>query len=66
MNNEALTYSEMINPAQLILIRQAARRLSVNPEQACKEVMGCTVLDLSKAAADRFVKLLWKLEEPTA
>lgn len=59
-----MTLGELINPAQFILIRQAARRLQIDPELECAEKMGCLTQDLSKSAADEFINHLWSLETP--
>lgn len=61
-----MTLGELINPAQFILIRQAARRLQINVEAECWQAMGCQTQDLSKSGADEFINHLWSLETPAA
>lgn len=66
MNNEAMTFADLVSVNQLVLIRQAARRVNVDPEQACWEFAGCYTQDLSKKAADELIDYLNSLETQVA
>lgn len=53
-NPEAMSYAELVGPAQLIEIRQLGRELGVDTEAECLALIKCKVENLSRTAATVF------------
>ena len=66
MSNEAKTYADLVDPARLILIRQAARKAKVDPDLECQCLLSCKPEDLSKSAARHFILHLESLRTQAA